>query len=127
MPVDRSLGLVLFAMPSENDCGLAQAVPFEPESCAFEMVAIVPQVVWLTSQRASFGPSKGRGLPGAASGEAAAVATATHRAAAAERAIGGKKEMERVLSPCLLSDRLSSWRSLRQRLRLCVTHGRWTC
>ena len=93
MPVDRSLGLVLFAMPSENDCGLAQAVPFEPESCAFEMVAIVPQVVWLTSQRASFGPSKGGGR-GAASGEAAAVATATHRAAAAaERAIGGK-EME---------------------------------
>ena len=72
----------------------AQAVPFEPESCAFEMVAIVPQVVWLTSQRASFGPSKGGGR-GAASGEAAAVATATHRAAAAaERAIGGKKEME---------------------------------
>ena len=94
MPVARSFGLVLFAMPSENDCGLAQAVPFEPESCAFEMVAIVPQVVWLTSQRASFGPSKGGGR-GAASGEAAAVVrAATHRAAAAaERAIGGK-EME---------------------------------
>ena len=52
-PVDCSELKLELSTPSENDCGLPHAVPFEPLSWAFEMVEMVPQVVSLISHRAS--------------------------------------------------------------------------